>query len=281
VESELAPGPLWVRADSSQIQQVLLNLAVNARDAMPEGGRLTIETGALVVSDEVDAQAELHPGTYAVLTVRDTGQGMDADTLSRLFEPFFTTKGMGRGTGLGLATVYGIVRQHDGHVSVRSARARGSEFTILLPLVGAPAAADERPARDVSAARGDETVLVVEDDEGVRKLTASLLSASGYRVLVAAGGSEALSLAAREAGPIDLLLTDVIMAGLNGRELHARLAAARPGLRVLFMSGYAGDVVAFRGVLEEGLEFIHKPFSSAELTRKIRDVLSAPASNPA
>jgi CheY-like chemotaxis protein len=273
----LGDEPLWVRADGSQLHQIVMNLAVNSRDAMPGGGTLTIATGAVrLEQDDVLSHPEIQPGPYAALTVSDTGTGMDPETLSHVFEPFFTTKELGRGTGLGLATVYGIVKQHGGHVQVRSEAGRGATFQIYLPrLTEAGAARDVAPAAAPSAA-GSETVMVVEDDDAVRRLASSVLAAQGYTILEARSADEALEVASRHTGSLDLVLTDVILPGLNGRELYARLAAHSPGLRALFMSGYSGDVVARHGVLEAGVEFIEKPFAMTTLTRRIREVLDGP-----
>ncbi len=269
--------PLWVRADSSQLQQVVMNLAVNSRDAMPGGGTLTIATGRVQLDEaDVVAHPEIQPGPYALLSVTDTGTGMDAETLSHVFEPFFTTKELGRGTGLGLATVYGIVKQHGGHIQVRSELGRGTAFRIFLPCVtplGAPRAGQERRAE---LARGSETILVVEDDEAVRHLARSLLASHGYRVLEARNADEALAIARDDSGRIDLLLTDVILPGVNGRDLFARLLGEGRCAKALFMSGYSGDLVAQHGILDPGVEFIEKPFTVAALTRRIREVLDAP-----
>jgi two-component system cell cycle sensor histidine kinase/response regulator CckA len=277
VETRLESSLGHVRADSFQLRQVLFNLAINARDAMPQGGRLTLGTGNVSLPDDVAQNLRDTPrGEYVLLTVSDTGTGMDAATQSHLFEPFFTTKDPGRGTGLGLATVYGIVKQHGGHIDVRSAPGSGTQFRILLPCVTDELRKGGGVSALASVGRGGETILVVEDEPAVRELTAQGLSANGYQVLSAASPAEALDLARGHARPLDLLLTDVVMPGMNGRELYDRLASERPGLRVLFMSGYAGDAFAPQGgLIEEGRHFIQKPFSLAELSRQMRQILDS------
>src|SRR5881396_2639989 len=254
LETALAPELGAVRVDAGQMEQVLVNLAVNARDAMPEGGRLTIKT------DNVDAG-----GSQVLLHVSDSGVGMDEEVQAHLFEPFFTTKPRGKGSGLGLATVYGIVRQSGGHIAVDSAPGRGATFRIYLPRVEAPLDPTDRPTPVTAPAAGSETILLVEDEHLVRLLARKVLERAGYRVLVAAGGAEALELAERYAGPIHLLLTDVVMPGMNGRALMRRLAPLRPDLRVLYMSGYADEAVAQHGVLDPGTAFLQKPFTPGGL----------------
>src|SRR6266550_6057633 len=261
-------------ADPGQLEQVLVNLAVNARDAMPQGGRLTIATGNFQVAE--GAAVAVPPGHYVVLRVTDTGTGMDAATMERAFEPFFTTKPKGKGTGLGLATVYGIVRQSGGHVEVESAPGAGTTFRVYLPRVEAPLDAARGPSPVAAPAAGNETILVAEDERLVRVLAQKVLERAGYRVVVAVGGADALALAERHAGPIHLLLTDVVMPEMNGRELARRLAALRPGLRVLYMSGYADEAVAQHGVLDPGTAFLQKPFTPEGLAKKVRGVLDEP-----
>src|SRR5881296_1466669 len=272
----LAPDLGRVRADPNQIEQVIVNLAVNARDAMPEGGKLTIETANMDL-DEMFAQAHLGSvaGSYAMLAVTDTGAGMDASVRAHLFEPFFTTKEVGKGTGLGLATVYGIVKQSEGYITAYSEPGHGTTFKIYLPRAAAPGAAPPAPPAPPgkATARGSETILVVEDEEAVRSLSRRALEASGYTVLAAADGPDAVRLLERYGGPIHLVLTDVIMPGMNGRELAERLVQRRPGLRVLYMSGYPGDAIVHRGALEPGTAFLQKPFMPEDLARKVREVL--------
>jgi PAS domain S-box-containing protein len=270
-----APG-LWpVKMDPAQIEQVVVNLAVNARDAMPGGGRLTIET-ANTVLDEAYAASHLGvaPGEYVLLTISDTGVGMSAEVQAHLFEPFFTTKGPGKGTGLGLATVYGIVKQSGGHIWVYSEEGRGSAFKIYLPRVETDAASQLRLEGGRQAPSGQETILLVEDNPEVRDLARQVLARQGYTVLEAAEGEEALRRAEAHAGPIHLLLTDVVMPGMTGKALAERLGALRPDLKVLYMSGYTDETIAHHGVLEPGVAFLQKPFTSFNLALKVRQVLN-------
>jgi len=270
----LLADELWrVRGDRGQLGQVVLNLSVNARDAMPTGGRLGIETANVTVGSDAAALG-VPPGRWVRLTVRDTGHGMTPAVRAHLFEPFFTTKPKGQGTGLGLPTVYGIVKQSGGHVHVESAEGKGTAVHVYLPPTDAPVA-PARPAPAALARRGSETVLVVEDDPHVREMTVRALRDGGYRVLVAAGGAAALEVAAAEAAPIHLLLTDVVMPGLDGRTLAAQLGSGRPSLRVLYVSGYAENVVARHGVLAPGVDLLAKPFTPATLLGKVRTVLDA------
>jgi signal transduction histidine kinase len=267
--TELAPDLGAVRADAGQVEQVLVNLAVNARDAMPDGGALTIRT----MNVDMPASADLPDGRYVLVEVADTGIGMDAATLARVFEPFFTTKERGKGTGLGLATVYGIVRQSGGQITVTSTPGAGAVFRIHLPRVDAPVDA-AREVRPVTApAAGSETILVAEDERMVRVLIRKVLEQAGYTVLLADGGAEALQLAERHAGRIHLLVTDVVMPGMNGRELARRLVEGRPDTKVLYLSGYADDAVERHGMLDPGTAFMQKPFSPSGLARRVREVL--------
>ncbi|HLZ45862.1 MAG TPA: PAS domain S-box protein [Gemmatimonadales bacterium] len=271
----LAPDLGRVRADPNQIEQVIVNLAVNARDAMPDGGKLTVET-ANVDIDESFAQAHLGsvPGPYALLAVTDTGTGMDATVRAHLFEPFFTTKEVGKGTGLGLATVYGIVKQSGGYISVYSEPGHGSSFKIYLPRITTPTGAPGGSQRG-GPARGSETVLVVEDEPAVLALSTRALETQGYVVLAASDAAAALRVVERHGGTIHLLLTDVVMPGMSGRELADQLGSQRNGIRVLYMSGYPGDAVVQHGGLPAGSAFLQKPFSPDALARKVRDVLDA------
>ncbi|HEY1190866.1 MAG TPA: PAS domain-containing protein, partial [Gemmata sp.] len=259
-----APDLRAVRVDPGQFEQVLLNLAVNARDAMPTGGRLTIETANADVEQEYASVPEARPGRYVLVAVSDTGGGIPPETLPHIFEPFFTTKGPGQGTGLGLATVHGIVRQSGGFVAVYSELGRGTTFKVYLPAV-ASAAPHEAPCAPAPLGRGDETVLVTEDDAAVRGVIRLALRSHGYEVLEAGSGEEAVRVAAAHAGPIHLLVTDVVMPGMGGRELATRLTAARPGLSVLYLSGYTDDAVVRHGVLEARVHFLQKPFTPTKL----------------
>jgi PAS domain S-box-containing protein len=272
----LDPAIGSVKADHGQIEQVVMNLAVNARDAMPQGGKLALET-AMATFDQ--AYTRQHPGSkagrYVMFSVTDAGMGMSAGTLAHIFEPFFTTKEVGKGTGLGLATVYGVVKQSNGYVWVDSQVGQGSSFKVYLPLLEEPAQTPEVIVPASESFRGSETVLVVEDADALRKLSVTLLEQYGYRVLSAANGAEALELAQKHNQSIDLLLTDVIMPGLGGHALAQRLEAVRPGLKILYMSGYTDSSIAQHGVLEAGISLLHKPFTEEELVRKIREVLDA------
>jgi signal transduction histidine kinase/ActR/RegA family two-component response regulator len=269
----LAEGLWTVKVDPSQIEQAIVNLVVNARDAMPQGGRLTIETANAELDEAYAArQLDVEPGAYVLLTVSDTGGGMTDEVRAHLFEPFYTTKERGKGTGLGLATVFGIVKRHEGHVGVESEVERGTVFRIYLPRAeetGTPArvASPRPPAR---APQGSETILVVEDDTSVRELAAYILEGQGYRVLAAGNGREALRVCDGHDGQIDLLLTDVILPEMNGRELAEQLRMRQPAARVLYMSGYSDDLIADRGVLDEGLVVLSKPFTMDTLLEKVR-----------
>jgi CheY-like chemotaxis protein len=272
----LAPDAGTIRVDPGQLEQVIMNLAVNARDAMPGGGLLTIETANV---DLDKAYLQVHPlakpGPYVMLAVTDNGTGMDAATQARIFEPFFTTKDVGKGTGLGLATVQGIVQQSGGFIWVYSEPNHGTVFKIYLPRVDEPASrADDVAAADV---RGTETVLVVEDVTAVRAVTREMLSRYGYNVLEAADGTTALQLAASYQAPIHLLLTDVVMPDINGRDLAHRFESTRPEMKVLFMSGYTDDAVVRHGILQEGIAYLQKPFTPGSLATKVRGVLGTGA----
>jgi PAS domain S-box-containing protein len=273
------PGKdLWpVKVDPAQIDQILVNLCVNARDAIVESGQITITT-ATARFDETLARTnpDCAPGEYVVLTVSDTGHGIDAATRNHLFEPFFTTKEMGKGTGLGLATVFGIVKQNRGFIEVHSEPNRGATFKICLPQSDAPAA-PAPPRKQTRSLRGDETILLVEDEEQILNLGRRILSQYGYRVLAAQNPVAALKLAEQHPDPIQLLITDIIMPGMNGKELKLKIEALKPGIRCIFMSGYTADVIAHHGVMDEGIVFLQKPFAVDTLTRKVREVIEANA----
>ena len=276
ISTSLHPELEVVKADQGQIEQVIMNLAVNARDAMPEGGTLRIET-ANVEFDQAYAwqHAGAKPGHYVMLAVVDSGTGIDPDTLTHIFEPFFTTKEVGKGTGLGLATVYGVVKQSGGYIWVDSQPGKGASFQIFLPRVDKPAAEVTAMTPFVETMGGSETILLVEDSEPLRKLTKSFLESHGFRVLVAQDGEEALQLEGRHSGRIHLLLTDVVMPGMNGRALAERVLPRQSGMRVLYISGYTDSFVARHGVLEQGMVLLHKPFTEEVLIRKVREVLDA------
>ena len=273
----LAPDVAAVKADATQLEQVILNLAVNARDAMPNGGQLTIETQNVDL-DEAYVQGHLSalPGRYVLFAVSDTGMGMDAATQERIFEPFFTTKESGKGTGLGLATVYGIVKQSGGAIWVYSEAGHGTTFKVYLPQVTEPLAPAVLIPVEAVSLRGSETVLLVEDDEMVRALVLKVLKGNGYAVLVAVSGGDAERVAAAYEGRIDLLLTDVVLPGINGGQVAQLLTAARPTIKVLYLSGYTDDAIVHHGVLEPGVAFLQKPFTPAVLGRKVREVLDSP-----
>jgi PAS domain S-box-containing protein len=263
-----------VKADPTQMEQVVLNLVVNARDAMPDGGRLTIETSNVELDREYAAHhAVVEPGPYVMLTVSDTGTGMDEATQARIFEPFFTTKGQGRGTGLGLATVYGVVKQSGGYIWVYSEIDHGTTFKVYLPQVGSEIDKPLVEKINSGPAPGTETILFVEDEESVRELVGEYLRGRGYRIIEASDGIQALDLAAKHDGAIHLLITDVVMPRLSGRELATRLAAKRPSLKVLYISGYTDDSIFRHGVLEGGMAFLQKPFNLKSIAQKVREVL--------
>jgi CheY-like chemotaxis protein len=270
-----APDLGQVKADLGQLEQVVMNLCVNARDAMPDGGTLRIETANV----EFDAGHPPHPqpmtaGRYVMLAVHDTGSGIPKGVLAKMFEPFFTTKEEGKGTGLGLAMVYGIVKQAGGYIWVDSEPGHGATFKIYLPRIDEPV--DHEVASAPAPARGWETILLVEDEGSLKAITRETLEAHGYRVLEASGGDEAIEVARRHPEPIHLLVTDVVMPGMNGRVLAESLAVTRPETRVLYMSGYTDDVIAHSGVLDARILLIEKPFTAANLVGRVADALRRP-----
>ncbi len=277
---DLSKEPSVVMADAGQIEQVLMNLCTNARDAMPQGGTLSIAIGKAESADDLFPNVEVtKPGVYATITVSDTGTGMDEETLKKIFEPFFTTKEVGRGSGLGLASVYGIVKQHDGYIDVKSVPGQGTIFCIYLPMLHA----DDQyePARaSVSLQRGSEVILVAEDDEEVRIYIHDILRLFGYTVIEAADGDEAVRIFTQHP-EVDLLLLDVVMPGKNGKEVLDAIRALAPNIKALFLSGYSADIISRQGVLDEGINFLSKPVSPEELLIRIREILdSKPSEGP-
>ena len=270
--AKLASNAGYTRADAGQLEQVLMNLVVNAKDAMPNGGTLTIQTDNIVIDDSSRGQTFIHPGSYVMLSVSDTGSGMDKETQSRIFEPFFTTKEKGKGTGLGLSTVYGIVKQSGGYVVVQSELGRGSTFHIYLPQVEGAAENHAAPATR-AAAGGTETILLVEDEESVRQLVRDTLESKGYKIVDAENGEAGIAAAARHNGKIDLVITDVVMPGMGGREMAQQILKTHPGTKVLYLSGYTEDAVLSEGGLDNATAFLQKPFTLQNLSRKVREVL--------
>ncbi len=275
---DLAPEAVITKVDSGRFEQVLLNFVLNARDAMDQGGRLTIGTRAVNLTEAPSLayrpRIRMEPGRYAELTVQDSGHGMDEETMGRVFEPFFTTKKFGLGNGLGLSTVYGIVKQSGGYIWVASRPGQGTTFTIHLPLISAAElAAPAQGEAPATAARPGQTVLIVEDEPGVREIAARVLTDRGYRVIVAEDGQAALDLLVEPDCQVDAVVTDLAMPGVSGRELAGRIERLRPGVPLLFMSGYTDDDVVRRGLLDAGQPFFRKPFSPEELARRVRDLL--------
>jgi two-component system, cell cycle sensor histidine kinase and response regulator CckA len=272
----LAPDLARVKADPGQMEQILMNLMVNARDAMPQGGSLTVETRNVELDATYAArQPEIQPGRYVLLAVSDTGVGMSEEVKARIFEPFFTTKPVGKGTGLGLSTVYGIVKQSGGQIEVYSEPGHGTAFKVYLPRAAGTTSAAPTGAA-VQTPRGAETVLLAEDENSVREITRLVLQSQGYTVLDAGDGGKALELCRSHPGPIHLLATDVVMPQMSGRQLAEAVAGLRPGVRILYLSGYADDAVVRHGVLETGVAFLQKPFTPLTLARKVREVLDDP-----
>ncbi len=273
-----AAGLKAVKMDPGQMEQVIVNLVVNAAEAMPNGGKLMLETANVSFdAASVERYSELKPGEYVMLAISDTGAGMNAAVRARAFEPFFTTKGVGEGTGLGLSTCYGIVKQSGGHISVYSEPGRGTTFKIYLPQVEPEVKVPAPHLSTPDLPRGTETILLVEDDPALREMAATLLRRLGYTVLAAANGLEALSLKQqRGTGHVDLLFTDVVMPHMSGRELADRVRALYPQTRILFTSAYTENAIVHQGVLEKGVNLLQKPFTPGALARKLREVLDGP-----
>jgi CheY-like chemotaxis protein len=266
---------LWlIKADAGQMEQIIMNLVINARDAMPQGGKLTIETANVVLGQEyVESHPESHAGEHVRLAVSDTGCGMDRATIARIFEPFFTTKGPEKGTGLGLATVYGIVKQSGGHIEVYSEPKLGTAFKIYLPRErAAMRSGDSRPQPNMTPL-GSETIMLAEDDSAVRRLSRLVLERNGYTVLEAKHGEEALLICEQYKNVIHLLITDVVMPNMSGRQLVERLVALRPDMKILYVSGYTDDAVVRHGVLDAKMPFLQKPFAPGTLALKVREIL--------
>ena len=277
VITALDPGLGFVKADQSQIEQIIVNLAVNSRDAMPKGGKLTIETSNLDLEAGHDhGRINVTPGPYVMFAVSDTGEGMNKETQSHIFEPFFTTKEEGKGSGLGLSTVYGIVKQSEGYIWCYSEPGHGTTFKVYLPRTFPTGETTEHKGSDIIPAMGTETILVVDDLEVIRRLTCEILKVGGYTVLQAPGGDEALQIEGSHAGPIHLLLTDVVMPKMNGGDLAKAFSLRRPAAKVLYMSGYTKDAISQNSILDPGVEFIEKPFTPSTLLRKIQKVLHLP-----
>ena len=275
--TKLDPDLSQTKVDPGQVEQVIMNLVVNSRDAMPEGGKLTIETAnAELDANYVRRHAMAAPGRFVMLAVSDTGCGMDAETQSHIFEPFFTTKEMGKGTGLGLATVYGIVKQIGGEIWVYSEPGRGTTFKIYFPQVEEAERAVQPPKVASASQQGSETILVVEDEEAVRSLVQRVLESNGYAVLTASNAEEAAQMCDRQERTINLLLTDVVMPGMSGRKLARHLGFSRQGMKVLYMSGYSDNAIVHQGVLDPGTAFLQKPFTPDSILRKVREVLDTP-----
>jgi nitrogen-specific signal transduction histidine kinase/CheY-like chemotaxis protein len=274
LETALAPELEEVRVDPGQVEQVLLNLAANARDAMPRGGKLTIETASVELDDSyAQSHNGVQPGCYVLLAVSDTGTGIDGSVLPHIFEPFFTTKRQGQGTGLGLSIVYSIVHQSGGHIWVYSEPGKGTTFKIYLPVTEREETVPWPAPVSAPSEQGAGVILLVEDQEAVRAMLTKALAARGYTLLEAADGEEAIRLVAGRQGLIDLLITDVVMPVMSGREVAERLAAERPGMKVLFISGFADRAIVHHGMLSPGINYLQKPFPLSELTRKVEEIL--------
>jgi two-component system cell cycle sensor histidine kinase/response regulator CckA len=274
IRANLAPELAIVRADPVQLEQVVMNLCINARDAMPNGGSLILDSNNVTFDERFcTTQPLAHPGNYAALSVTDSGTGMDQETLERIFEPFFTTKEVGKGTGLGLATVYGIVRQHNGFVQVYSERGLGSTFRIYLPATEVRAKAEEVVESKAPVCGGTETLLVAEDHEGLRHLATETLAGLGYEIIVATDGEQALAEFARHQSRISLVLLDVVMPKLSGPEVYERISEMAPGFPVVFATGYSADIAMLQKAQAKGLPILQKPYAPRDLARKIRETL--------
>jgi CheY-like chemotaxis protein len=258
--------------DATQIDQILINLAVNAHDAMPAGGTLSIETEMVTLDDEfIKIHGYGEPGKYVLLSVSDTGTGMDEATKARIFDPFFTTKEVGKGTGLGLSTVYGIVKQHNGYITVYSEHGHGTTFRIYLPVVDIEKEQKAPPVHNIK--KGSETILIAEDDPGIRNFTREILQRYGYTIIDAMDGEEAVSIFMENRNRVDLIILDVVMPKKNGKEVYGEIIKTDPGMKFIFTSGYTGDIILTKGIHDDAFDFISKPLLPNELLKKIRDVL--------
>jgi PAS domain S-box-containing protein len=277
INLDLAQLPTLIRADTGQIEQVIMSLAINAQESMPQGGRLTLETAVVDLDENYSEEhPDMQPGPHAMLSLSDTGHGIPPDHLKRIFDPFFTTKERGKGTGLGLSTVYGIVKQHNGSIWIYSEPGRGTTFKIYFPLESGQAAPSRDKAGQPHLLSGSETIMVVEDNDVLRDMAIQILERQGYRVLAAVHGKDCIHQFQAGDIQVDLLLTDVVMPGMNGRELFLQLKPRHPDLKVLYMSGYTDNVILHHGVLDKGIDFIQKPFSVSDLTTRVRTILDKP-----
>lgn len=274
LQSFLDPDLGSIKVDSGQLNQIIMNLAVNARDAMPTGGHLTIKTQRLHITEkDLNPEYEVEPGDYCCLSISDNGAGMDEETKSRIFEPFFTTKKVGEGTGLGLSTIFGIVKQNNGFIKLDSSPGQGSTFYIFLPAIDASSEVHKLGIVETRKTKNKEKILVVEDDLDVQNLTVSILNVVGYSILTATNGHDALEIIGNKKNNIDLLLTDVIMPGMSGNDLAIKSKQIQPDLKVLFMSGYTDEIIAKHGILAEEIEYINKPFTTHHLIKRVREVV--------
>jgi len=274
IEMKLSPSLKTIKGDEGQIEQIILNLCLNSQDAMPDGGVLLIETEEALLDEEyVKTHEEVTPGIYTMMVISDTGEGMSKEILEKIFDPFFSTKELGRGTGLGLSTVYGIVKQHMGHINAYSEQGKGSNFRVYFPVMEQQDTVTVKTTEQNKTCSGNETILVVEDEEHVRHLACAILKKYGYKVFEASGGDSALKVSEEYRETIDLLITDVIMGDTNGKELYEKLSVKRPKLKVLYMSGYTENLIGHHGILYEGVNFIQKPFSLKDFACKVRKIL--------
>ena len=274
IQNNLSEKPCLIEGDPIQIEQILLNLALNAQDAMPSGGTINIETKIVQIDEHfVERFENIFPGQYILLSISDTGSGIDPDIIDKIFDPFYTTKDIGKGTGLGLSTVYGIVKQHKGMIHLYSEKDNGAVFKIYLPVIEGSSEEEDLPSAKMKSLKGDETILAVEDNPEVRNLLETILNKNGYKTLIAENAKTALTIASSYEGFIHLLITDVIIPDMNGMQLCDKITELRPDIKVIYISGYTSNVIAHEGKLDEGINFIQKPFAISDFARKVRDVL--------